>query len=195
MPEQSPTIDMSVHDKENPEQIFRDYLDDLKLFPEDFDKKILDVGSGAGHFAKWASEHGVSNNIVSIDKYNADPLTPNPVRGEAEKLPFKDGSFELIISHASMPMLLYFEEDTQKAIKEALSEFLRVLKTDGEIRLAPVAKWEKTKPLQEAFNIFNEEIEALVKKDEIVSEKTSLGKSKYSEGEIEEFLYKIKKLV
>ncbi|MDP2668368.1 MAG: class I SAM-dependent methyltransferase [bacterium] len=194
MSEQTPKIDVSIHDKENPERIFRGYMENLKLSPEDFNKKILDVGSGAGHFAKWAKEHGLSSNIFSVDKHNADSGTPNVVRGESDKLPFKDESFDLVISNNSMPMLLYFSEIPQKAIKEMLSEMLRVVKANGEIRLAPVAEWKKTESLRDSFKSFNDEMEALKKEQGVEIEQISLGKSKYSEGELEEFLYKIKKL-
>ncbi len=194
MPEQPHKIDASIHDEGNPERVFQTYIENLQLEPQDFNKKILDVGSGSGEFAKWAKEHGVSNNIFSVDKHNADSNAPKTARGEAEMLPFKDRSFELVISNYSMPVLLYFVETPQKAIKKTLSEMLRVLKSNGEIRLAPVAEREKPESLRDAYKPFNDEIEKLKKEHNVEIEKISLGKAEYAEGDVEKFLYKIKKL-
>lgn len=206
MSEQPQKIDASIYDKGSPEYKFKEYVRNLKLSPEDLNKKILDIGSGAGNFAKWASEHEGGKNIYSVDKYNAETSTPNIVRGEANKLPFKDGSFELVISNNSMPSLLYFEDKTQskinprykhdphKNMNEGLSEMLRVLKSEGEIRLAPVVHLEKTEEMLEKVKVFNEELDALKKEKKIDVEQISLGKSKSPEGEVEVFLYKIKKL-
>ncbi len=52
------------------EETFKEYIENLQLGPEDFKKKILDVGSGEGGFSSWTKKHFVSNNIFSLDRFN-----------------------------------------------------------------------------------------------------------------------------
>ena len=49
------------------EEVFREYIENLDLNPEDFDGEILDVGSGSRQFAKWARDHNVSSEIYSVE--------------------------------------------------------------------------------------------------------------------------------
>jgi len=39
----------------------------LDLKPEDFEGKILDVGSGEGGFARWAKDHNVSSELYCVE--------------------------------------------------------------------------------------------------------------------------------
>ncbi|MDP2668367.1 MAG: methyltransferase domain-containing protein [bacterium] len=175
------------------EQIFKEYLEDLKLTPEDLSKKILDVGSNDGEFAQWAKEHGVSNNIYSIDKFNM-PHSDKGVVGEVSNLPFKDGEFDMVISHNAVPNLLYTEEDGQKAHRESIGEMLRVLRSSGEIRLGGVIEWQKAEGFSQNLKNFKDELTKLQKENQISIERIGLGKSEYFEGELEGSLYIIKKL-
>ena len=189
--EQPPTIE------EEKESTFRKYMENLKLAPEDLKKNILDVGSGEGDFAAWTKEHGVSKNIYSLEPWSRYGRSPEKMtRGEAEKLPFKDESFDMVISHGSMPILLYEKEDPKKALHDTVSEMLRVVKQNGEIRLAPVANWKTMEALKEHVENFNAELDNLEKDKKIEVEKISLGEEDYGklDGMIEHFLYKIKKL-
>lgn len=124
------------------EEVFREYMEDLDLKPEDFSGKILDVGSGRGEFAKWAKEHNISSEIYSIEPFDKITNTPNAVRGRAEKLPFQSGEFDLIISNSSIPNVFIggSKEKIKEQIKNSFDEFLRVSDTDGEIRLGRVQK-------------------------------------------------------
>lgn len=124
------------------EEVFQGYMEDLRFTPEDFDKKILDVGSGASQFAKWAKEHGVSKEIYSLEprkKYILDKQ--RGVAARAEAMPFANESFDLIVSVAAIPNV-YINAGDAEAVKEAvvhsLYEMIRVLKFGGEIRLARV---------------------------------------------------------
>lgn len=56
----------------------------------------------------------------------------NKIKGLAQELPFKDESFDLIISTFSVPMYIP-DKETQKVFEE----MLRVCKIGGEIRLYP----------------------------------------------------------
>ena len=49
------------------EEIFQQYVSDLNLKPEDFDKVMLDIGAGSASFAKWAKDHNVSSQIYSLE--------------------------------------------------------------------------------------------------------------------------------
>ena len=189
MPEQPATIEQEK------EKTFREYMENLKLAPEDFNKKILDIGSGEGDFAAWAQNHGVSDTIYSLEKSpNYQAFAEKTTRGEAEYIPFKDESFDMIISHASMPILLYEKDDSKKALHYSVLEMLRVVRQNGEIRLVPLAEWKQTGKLRELVKVFSAELATLVKDRKISFEKISLGKAEYHEGDLEQFLYKIKKL-
>ncbi len=128
-------------EKETAEEAFQHYVEDLRLTPEDFDKKILDVGAGSAQFAKWAKEHHVSSQI-----YSAEPQTERltekekSVSARAENLPFPDETFDLVISVAAIPNI-YLGEDPKvmkEKIVQGFNEMTRVVKTGGEIRLARV---------------------------------------------------------
>ncbi|MEK7172709.1 MAG: methyltransferase domain-containing protein, partial [Patescibacteria group bacterium] len=82
-------------------------MEDLKLSPEDFDKKILDVGSGSGQFAKWAKEHNVSSQIFSLEPKQESKEKIKSVKGVAEAIPFQNEVFDLVVSNASIPNVLF----------------------------------------------------------------------------------------
>lgn len=126
------------------EEIFQKYVEDLRLSPADFGKKILDIGAGSAQFAKWAREHGVNSQIYSIDQ-EAYTDEKNTVTGKAEALPFADESFELVISDAAVPHGYIGEgipEEIEKKVLLSLKEAIRVLKRGGEIRFARVLMGE-----------------------------------------------------
>ncbi|KKT42305.1 MAG: hypothetical protein UW30_C0001G0030 [Candidatus Giovannonibacteria bacterium GW2011_GWA2_44_13b] len=195
MPEQSPITEKSK------ELMFREYMENLKLSPEDFEKTILDVGSAEGEFAMWAKEHGLSDKIYSLDSAAYQENADNMVRSRAEALPFKDESFDMTISDCSMPIMLYEAENSEKSIKEMVSEIIRVTKKNGEIRMAPVPEWRKvdtswdSSALKLVNDTFEQEIGTLIKQKRISLDKISLGTSPTDTGNrVENFLYILKKL-
>lgn len=139
-------------------ETFENYLSQLGLIEIDLkDKKILDVGAARCFFASHALKHGISDQIYSVepghDSYadrEAKKLIwsgqiKNEIEGKtvhalAQALPFKDGSFNLLVSNAAMPGRdkefaggLSMEEDIEKSY----DELVRVLKEGGEVRLVP----------------------------------------------------------
>jgi len=125
--------------EETDEEVFQKYIEDLKLSPEDFNKKILDVGAGSAKFAKWAKEHGVSKEIFSLEpRSGIIEEKDQSVCAQAETMPFRDESFDLVISDAAIPNIYIKKDDTNEKVTNSFNEMLRVLKLGGEVRLARV---------------------------------------------------------
>lgn len=132
------------------EETFKEYVEDLKLTPEDFDKTILDVGAGDASFAKWALDHNVSNDIYSLEPIQEMLVKEKAINSNAESIPMPDNSFDLIISDSAIPNIYLGIDDVNKKVKECFSEMLRVLRDGGNIRLAHVLignKYESQKIL------------------------------------------------
>lgn len=130
----------SEHYEESDEELFQKYVEEMDLKPEDFEKKILDVGAGSAKFAKWAKEHNVSSEIYSLEPFFEPEEKSKAVKGRAEEIPFKDESFDLVISAGAVPQIFIAPEREQpevmeEKIKQSLSEMLRVIKKD--ILLSP----------------------------------------------------------
>jgi ubiquinone/menaquinone biosynthesis C-methylase UbiE len=93
--------------------------------------KVLDIGCGKGGLLNYLSSMGYSN-LYGIDRDTASIVEAKKAVetaiffvGEAEKIPFKDSSFDLIVldqvlEHLRWPL-------------NAISEIFRVLKDDGKL--------------------------------------------------------------
>lgn len=96
-------------------------------------KTMLDVGCGEGRFCRMLSKHGIA--VTGIDPTLAliaearrrDP-SGNYLEADAEKLPFDDGAFDLVVSCLSLV-------DIPDAAA-AISEMTRVLKLGGRLLIA-----------------------------------------------------------
>ena len=116
---------------------FERYLSVLDLNLEELKcKKILDIGAGPGEFATEAKRHGI--DITSIDKViggtGVEKVTNKEityVAGIAEELPFKDESFDLVVSVAA------YNGVSLEDFVNRLGEVRRVLKSGGEYRFGP----------------------------------------------------------
>lgn len=132
------------------EKTFREYFDDLNIKPEDFDKVILDVGAGEAYFAKWAKDHNVSGEIYSLEPIQQMVIKEKTLNAYAESIPMPDQFFGLVVSNGAIPNIYLDNKDVKEKVTECFSEMLRVLKDDGEIRLARVLigdKYESQKNL------------------------------------------------
>ena len=129
--------------EDDEDQTFEEYLENLKLSPEDLKKKILDVGSSIGAFAKVSKERGLSDNIYSIDFHFVPYETGKGALADVTQLPFPDKTFDLVISNCAIPNVLssrfdYKKEAVEKRVVSAFDECVRVAKDGGEVRLSPV---------------------------------------------------------
>ncbi len=144
------------------EGVFQRYCEDLELNSEDLKKKILDVGSGACQFAKFAEDSGISNQIYSINATpdSGEPFGALPFQeskrstvGKAEALPYKDESFDLVISEAALPILycrIENDEQLRETLEKFLTEMLRVAKADGEVRFGRVSSLSNGKLMSDS---------------------------------------------
>lgn len=160
------------------EEVFRAYVEDLQLKPEDFNKKILDVGAGGGQFAKWARAHGVSNEIYSLEpdaKYLFEK--DKSVIASAEKIPLENESFDLVVSNGAIPNIYIDSGDVEEIkdkIKSSFNEMVRILKLGGEVRLARVLIGQEYESQKIVARGINEAIEKLEKENNIKVEKTRM---------------------
>lgn len=126
------------------ELIVRNYFKNLDIIPDELNgKKILDIGSGANlDFAKYLSEHHIAGEVVSVDPAALESSAGiKGVRAFGEKLPFKNESFDVVVSNNSVPSIYYnypSSMEMKKRIEESLQEMLRTVKGGGEIRFYPV---------------------------------------------------------
>lgn len=128
---------------------FLEYCRDLELAPQDFEKSILDVGSGYAGFMRGADYLGLGKNIVSLDKYteSAEKLNDDQksrfVTAIAEKMPFPDDSFEFVISRAAMPQAYTYdledENEVRQIISARLQEMWRVLRSGGWLKISNIS--------------------------------------------------------
>lgn len=137
------------------------YKNFLQLSDSDIEgKKILDLGSGPTHkFANEAEKNYKNTKVISFDysfdnsnledsddairfpsaelkrvsssDNNVDKLR---IEGMFTELPFKDESFDLVVSSAAMPLYLTKPDQIYMAFKEVI----RVLKEGGKARLGPI---------------------------------------------------------
>ncbi|MGB9938835.1 class I SAM-dependent methyltransferase [Methanosarcina sp.] len=127
--------------------------------------KILDVGTGAGFLALLFAEMG--HNVTGIDlsagmlekaKHNADNmgLEIDFFHGDAENLPFEDGSFDLVTNK----FLLWTLQQPSFAVRE----WKRVLKPGGMV-FAIDGDWFDPRPSRRVKRTLSEWTEKFVKKN------------------------------
>jgi len=161
------------------EDDFNYYIEKLQLKDDDLsNKKILDVGSGSAWFAKYAKDNGISSSVYSLEPVHSLTESSRGVRAVAEKMPFADKSFDLIVSMYAIPIMHrpgYEEfqsnnfEAVFKNVFDSFSEMLRVLNNGGEIRIVPIMIYNDISEdnLRNSGKILNEAIDtALLKLSE-----------------------------
>ncbi|PYY70045.1 malonyl-[acyl-carrier protein] O-methyltransferase BioC [Pseudomonas jessenii] len=108
----------------------------LARLPQDFvPQRWLDLGCGTGHFSRalgeqFAGSHGVALDIAEGMLNHARPLggATHFVAGDAERLPLRDSTCDLIFSSLAVQWCADFES--------VLSEACRVLKPGGVFAFA-----------------------------------------------------------
>ena len=116
-------------------------------------KRVLDLGSGPNvTFAKEVSVKLPGTKVVSLDfdfnRARRSEFGLENTRGDREesthdlqreeglftKLPFRSGSFDVVVSFGAMPLYL----DTPDRIREGFQEVVRVLKSGGKAFIGPI---------------------------------------------------------
>jgi arsenite methyltransferase len=124
----------------------------LDLFPWTGSEQVLDVGCGRGLMLIGAAKRLTTGRATGIDLWQAEDLSGNrpdatldnsrrenvadrvEVRtGDMRKLPFPDGSFDVVLSMNAIHNL-YAAADRDKAI----AEIARVLKPDGRVLIVDI---------------------------------------------------------
>jgi len=117
----------------------KEYLDLLvkKLIGDFNPKRVLDVGCGEGELVSMFQKHGVETYGIDISKQSLLHAR-NVVQADAEKIPFKDNTFDLLIAHHSLEHL--------KNPEYFIRECKRVLKANGIVCVVvPVSPFGLTK--------------------------------------------------
>jgi len=94
----------------------------LKLVKPQKGQTLLDIGCGTGHFSFWFHNLGlkvtgvdISPNMLEVAADKMKNQRIKFIRGEAQSLPFRDKSFDLVV----MITTLEFLNQPRKALKEA----------------------------------------------------------------------------
>lgn len=108
----------------------------FKSFDELKGKKILDMGSGRAEFGLMAKKKGI--DVICSD-VNPEYQKKGIEQGldyrmiDALDIPLENNSFDLVLSHASVPIIFHKKEQLISALKEVK----RILKVGGEFRFGP----------------------------------------------------------
>lgn len=129
--------------EEELEKNFQRYLESLDIQKEDLmNKKILDLGCGAGDFVKYCLGQGISREVYGLDIL-IEPEELNPgyrrffIKANFEKgIPLKDFDYIFSVAAVEAP----YSEEVERDLRKAVISALVVLKQEGEIRIFPVRK-------------------------------------------------------
>ncbi|MGH2760074.1 MAG: class I SAM-dependent methyltransferase [Actinomycetota bacterium] len=111
--------------------------------------KVLDVGGGAGVYASWLAQRGYDVDLVDPVPLHVEQArevaaaqTDHPFNarlGDARRLEAADGSFDVVLL---LGPLYHLTEASHRAC--ALSEAIRVLRTDGVLAAAGISRFVST---------------------------------------------------
>ncbi|MFC1598872.1 class I SAM-dependent methyltransferase [Patescibacteria group bacterium] len=157
------------------ESDYKKYLEALSLTEEDLkDKEILDVGAGPAIFAKYAKEKGISDSIFSLDPEDEPQEKTKAVYAKVENLPYKDESFDMVMSSGAYPYVASIGETDsniiEKKLKDGLNEMIRVVRSGSEIRLGPLG-FSTAPDFKQVNDLFDDLLQDLIKKGKIEVEK------------------------
>ncbi|CAD5224904.1 unnamed protein product [Bursaphelenchus xylophilus] len=109
-------------------------------------KSLLEVGCGVGGGIRWIQKvHPDLDEIKGIDKWPSTNENPTIVQGNAEALPFKSNSFDIVLNIESS----HLYSNPRKFFAEAY----RVLKPGGHLCWADLRRaYKKEQPFAHAEN-------------------------------------------
>lgn len=136
-------------------------LDNLGITLEMVKGNVLDVGARDAEFARdFSNKDDV--NITSIDTIITDENRDTVDRADVRILPYNDDSYDMVISHASIPNMFIemyssefsriSRESIEGSVRLALHEIIRVLKPGKTAYLAPISiaeNYESQKVMKE----------------------------------------------
>lgn len=136
-------------------------LDNLGITPEMVKGNVLDVGARDAEFARdFSNKEDV--NITSIDTIITDENRDKVDRADVRILPYDNDSYDMVISHASIPNMFInmyssefsriSRESIEGSVRLALHEIIRVLKPGKTAYLAPISiaeNYESQKVMKE----------------------------------------------
>ncbi len=118
------------------------YLEELNLNEEDFrDKRILDLGSGAGEFVKICIDKELSEEVYGVDiepeSFSLEErYKEHFFKGSfSDELPVRDLDYVIAVGS-----VFAFAGDEEGGTKKILKRAIDVIKSDGEIRIAGIRK-------------------------------------------------------
>lgn len=156
------------------EVVFRWYMNDFQLTPEDLKAKvILDLGAGDNaNFAHYCKDHGLAERVYSLDRRKYLSLTKGHtqlwkwksdadrerhiternkslskkgyVTGTGQELPFKEGVFDLVLARAAI-------NNPNSNLENLFSNVIRSLKGDGEFRIVPFLSKNEVQKVQDVL--------------------------------------------
>ena len=104
--------------------------------------KILDLGSGTGLLSKFLKKKLIS---IDISKKMLIKSNSKNVQGDMSELPFKDNSFDTILSFSALM--------NSNSPKKTINEVHRILKPKGIFVVTYLKNFDFTKDLQRKFKI------------------------------------------
>jgi len=151
-------ISLAEFGEKEEKQTYEHYLESLNISEDSLkNKRILDLGADKCFFASYCAKNGINNEIYSVEggdesymekevkkiiwsEQIRSAVDGKKVKALAQRLPFENESFELILNNSAMPGHdkeyfgnLTMEEDADKAY----DEIVRTLTLGGEARLQP----------------------------------------------------------
>lgn len=131
-------IDRLLESPATNDRTFESYLKLLGITSSQLGKRVLDIGSGDTQ--KFAAGAPIGTEVVSLNPLLKDPKMRKKVKeatssvaAEVQHLPFKNSSFDTIVSVFAVPMYLERED-----YRKSLQEIHRILKPGGKAVLFPV---------------------------------------------------------
>ena len=117
----------------------------LELDPENLKGKVfLDMGAGDGYLAEYLRKTGVTDKAYSVDKNFKFREGKNVRIADVRMTLYPNEFFDVVVSTRSFLTMERTNEDPHEFTRNVhmfIKEILRILKKNGEARIAPVSVW------------------------------------------------------